>query len=195
MAKWAVAIAALFWAISGVVAQQLFASTTIQAPALTTIRMALSGILFLLIFFVTSSKQRKLASRTRKFYLLEMPLFGVLGIFGMQYTYFQAIQQGSAVVATVLQNSAPVLLLFWAIWRTKSWPNLTDVLATTGAVIGVVLLVTGGDVTKLLVSPIAIFWGVLSAFAAAFYVLFPLSLLRCFPAPYLLGGDVVWEHV
>lgn len=51
MAKWAVAVAALFWAISGVVAQQLFASTTIQAPALTTIRMAFSGILFLLIFF------------------------------------------------------------------------------------------------------------------------------------------------
>ena len=192
MAKWAVAVAALFWAISGVVAQQLFASTTIQAPALTTIRMTLSGILFLLIFFVTSSKQRKLASRTRRFYLLEMPLFGVLGIFGMQYTYFQAIQQGSAVVATVLQNSAPVLLLFWAIWRTKSWPNLTDVLATTGAVIGVVLLVTGGDVTKFLVSPIAIFWGILSAFAAAFYILFPLSLLRRFPAPYLLGVGMLY---
>ena len=64
-------------------------------------------------------------------------------------------------------------------------PNTVDVPAL--AVLGAFLLVTHGSLTSLAISPPALFWGLLCAFAAAFYTVQPKRLI-CKYRPTLIVG-------
>ncbi|WP_405751601.1 DMT family transporter, partial [Anaerovibrio slackiae] len=52
---------------------------------------------------------------------------------------------------------------------------------------GTALLVTHGSLTALAISDRALFWGILSAFAAAFYTVQPRWLLMRWPSPQVIG--------
>jgi len=59
------------------------------------------------------------------------------------------------------------------------------------AFLGTVLLVTHGDLGTLEISAAALFWGLSSALALAFYSIYPVKLLRHFPANVLVGWSMV----
>lgn len=191
MEKLLVIIAALLWAGSGAVTQHLFAQTAIAPPELTTVRMCAAGLLFLAYSVLYERNKLQAAEFRRRDWYREMPLFGLIGIYGMQFTYFQAIYYGSAAAATVLQGVAPILVILWTILATKKWPNVTDSLATFGAVIGVFLLVTGGRIGELVIPYAAVVWGLASAVCAAFYMIYPGRLMQRIPIAFLLGWGML----
>ncbi|MCI5836813.1 MAG: DMT family transporter [Veillonellaceae bacterium] len=191
MEKLLVIIAALLWAGSGAVTQHLFAQTAIAPPELTTVRMGAAGLLFLAYSLCREQSKLRAADFRRQDWYRNLPLFGLIGIYGMQFTYFQAIYHGNAAAATVLQGLAPILIILWTVITTKKWPNVTDSVATFGAVIGVFLLVTGGRVGDLVIPYAAVFWGISSAFCAAFYMIYPRRLTQRIPMAFLLGWGML----
>lgn len=172
-----VLIAATFWGVSGTVAQYLFHQQGFSTNWLVVNRLLFSGI-GLLFFSHTVGKQNIWSLWKNKQDILRLVIFGVVGMFGVQYTYFAAIEYGNAATATVLQYLAPVIIVCYLSFRTKKLPAKNEVMAIGLAMFGTFLLVTKGTIHSLSISGSALTWGILSAFALAFYTLYPGSLLK-----------------
>lgn len=171
-----VLLAAIFWGISGTVAQFLFHRQGFSVNWLVVTRLLAAGIL-LLFYSQRIGKQNIWIIWKNKHDLLKLILFGILGMLGVQYTYFAAIQSGNAATATVLQYLAPVIITGFLCIRSKHLPAMHESAAIVLALLGTFLLVTNGHFKALSISGSACFWGIVSAFALAFYTLYPGSLL------------------
>jgi drug/metabolite transporter (DMT)-like permease len=171
-----VLIAAILWGVSGTVAQFLFHQQGFSTSWLVVIRLLFSG-LGLLFFAQTVGKQNIWAVWKNKQDALHLVLFGIIGMLGVQYTYFAAIEEGNAATATVLQYLAPVIIACYLCMRANSLPVKHETMAIFLALTGTFLLVTKGNIQALSISLPAFVWGILSAFALAFYTLYPSGLL------------------
>lgn len=171
-----VLIAATFWGVSGTVAQYLFHQQGFSTGWLVVIRLLFSGA-GLLLFAHTAGKQNIWGVWKNKRDILQLVIFGILGMLGVQYTYFAAIQHGNAATATVLQYLAPVIIAAFLSLKAKALPSKNETIAIILALGGTFLLVTRGNLSALSISVPAFIWGILSAFALAFYTLYPGGLL------------------
>ncbi|MDM5326579.1 EamA family transporter [Neobacillus sp. CF12] len=171
-----VLMAAIFWGVSGTVAQYLFHQQGFSTSWLVVTRLLVAG-LGLLFFSQVVGKQNIWSVWKRKKDLLHLVVFGVVGMLGVQYTYFAAIEHGNAATATVLQYLAPVLIAIYICFQSKSLPVKQEIVAIVFALGGTFLLVTKGNIQTLTISGPAFAWGILSAFALAFYTLYPGKLL------------------
>ena len=80
--------------------------------------------------------------------LLQILLFGFIGMLGTQYTYFSAIQYSNAAIATVLTYFGPTLVLIFMCLKERRKPLKYEVIAILLSSFGVFLLATHGDVNK-----------------------------------------------
>lgn len=167
---------AILWGVSGTVAQYLFQRQGFSAEWLVVTRLLVSGAI-LLFFSHVFAKQNIWKVWGSKQDRIGLVLFGIFGMLAVQYTYFAAIQHGNAATATVLQYLAPVIIVLYLCIRSKSLPAKYQVTAIILALLGTYLLVTGGTIQSLAISGPAIFWGISSAFALAYYTLQPGRLL------------------
>ncbi|SDN40596.1 DMT family transporter [Bacillus sp. OK048] len=171
-----VLIAATSWGVSGTVAQYLFHQQGFSSSWLVVIRLLLAGT-GLLIFSHTVGKQNIWRIWKNKQDLFLLIVFGIFGMLGVQYTFFAAIEQGNAATATVLQYLAPVMIALYLCFHARTLPVKHELIAIVLALGGTFLLVTKGNIHTLAISGPAFGWGILSAFALAFYTLYPVSLL------------------
>lgn len=171
-----VLIAATFWGVSGTVAQYLFHQQGFSTSWLVVTRLIVSGV-GLLFFSHTVGKQDIWSIWKNKQDILRLIIFGVLGMFGVQYTYFAAIEHGNAATATVLQYLAPVIIAGYISIRGKKLPSKQEGISILFALLGTFLLVTKGNIHSLSISGPAFIWGIISALALAFYTLYPKELL------------------
>lgn len=184
-----VLIAAVLWGISGTVAQYLF-QQGFSAEWLVVIRLLISGII-LLGFAYRKEKQRIWGIWKDKQDRLSIVLFSILGMLAVQYTYFAAIKHGNAATATVLQYVAPVLITCYLAIRSKRFPTIKEMIAVVLAVLGTFLLVTHGSFDSLSISGWALFWGLSSAVALAYYTLQPHKLLAKWGSTIVVGWGML----
>ena len=168
--------AAMLWGVSGTVAQFLFQKNGFTPEWLVVIRLLISGIA-LLVFAVIKGGQDIFQIWKSKEDCIKLILFSIIGMLGVQYTYFAAIKYGNAATATILQYMSPVIITCYLAIQTKRIPNLKETMAIILAMSGTFLIITKGNVHSISISNLALFWGIASAFAAAFYTLQPRSLL------------------
>ncbi|KAB2334933.1 EamA family transporter [Cytobacillus depressus] len=185
-----VLIAAILWGVSGTVAQFLFQHQGFSPEWLVVVRLLISGALLLGIAY-KKEKHRVWAIWKVKYDAFSIILFGILGMLGVQYTFFAAIKHGNAATATVLQYLAPVLIMCYAAFRSKRMPTKTEGLAFILAISGTFLLVTQGSFHTLSISGLALFWGLISAVALAFYTLHPLKLLANWGSVIVVGWGML----
>ena len=179
-------VGALLWGVSGTAMQFLFAMRHVSAEWMVTARMLVSGVLLLGLCAVRYPRT-VLAVWRDATSVKSLLLFALLGMISVQYTYFAAIRASNAATATVLQYTGPVMIAAWYAFRERRLPGRFETLSIVLAIAGTWLLVTHGDPSSLSVSPAALFWGLASAVAFAVYSIQPLSLMRRYPAPVVLG--------
>lgn len=172
-----VIIGAMLWGISGTVAQFLFQQKSFNSEWLVVIRLLTSGFLLLLYGYIKGDNDIKNIWKVRND-RLTLILFGIMGMLGVQYTYFSAIKYGNAATATILQYLSPVIITCYLIIRNKKLPNSKQLIAITLALIGTFFIITKGNIHSLSLSKLALFWGIASAFCGAIYNLQPISLLK-----------------
>ena len=185
-----VIIASMLWGVSGTVAQYLFQQRGFTPEWLVVIRLLASGII-LLIYSFFKDKKNTLEIWKSKTDSVRLVLFSVIGMVGVQYTYFAAIKYGNAATATILQYLSPVLITCYLAIRTKKAPTLEEILAITLAILGTFLIITDGNVHSLSISKLALFWGLGSALAAAFYTLQPQKLLEKYGSILIVGWGML----
>lgn len=172
-------IAGTLWGLSGICAQFLFQQKNLTPEWVVCIRLISSGIILLTVGYIKEGKQIfnifKNKTQTKN-----LVLFGILGMFGVQYTYFVAIKYSNAATATVIQYLGPAIILIYQCLKSKSLPSFIEFFALVLSLLGVFILVTHMDITSLVVSKKALLWALGAAFALAYYTVKPGSLLENF---------------
>ncbi|PJI07458.1 MULTISPECIES: DMT family transporter [Clostridium] len=169
-------VAASLWGISGTSAQYLFQSEGFSPEWLVVIRLLVSGIC-LLFFTHTILKNNIFKIFSTKHDIFSIIVFSFIGMLGVQYTYFITIKYSNAATATILQYLSPVVIALFLIFRFRKLPTPQECMAILLALMGTFLIITNGNMSSLIVSKITLFWGIISAVAAAFNTLLPRRIL------------------
>lgn len=185
-----VVFGALLWGGSGVAAQFVLQNKGFSAEWLVIVRMLLSGIILLSLDGMTHFGDIFSIWKSR-YDSMQLIAFALIGMLGVQYTYFAAIKAGNAATATILQYLMPIVIVLWTVLRYRRRPQLRELFCTALAILGTLLLVTHGSLSALAISPSALFWGILSAFAAAFYTVQPKYLLSHWRSPLVIGWGML----
>ena len=185
-----VIIGATLWGVSGTVAQFLFQEKGFSAEWLVVIRLLVSGIILLLYGFAKGNQNIWKIWET-KHNCWSLIIFSIIGMVGVQYTYFAAIKYGNAPTATILQYLSAVIIACYLIIFNKRIPNSQEIIAIILAMLGTFFIITKGNIHTLSISKLALFWGICSAFAAAFYTLQPRSLLAKYGSTIVVGWGML----
>lgn len=185
-----VLIGAVLWGASGVAAQYLFHEKHFSPEWLVVVRLLLSGLLLLSYDFFKNNGDIFSIWKIRSD-CLQLLCFGIFGMLSVQYTYFAAIQHGNAATATILQYLMPAIIVCYFALRHKKKPTAAEGLCLFLAMFGTFLLVTKGDPHNLAISGATLFWGIASAFSAAFYTVQPRKLLHCHRSALVIGWSML----
>ncbi|QOT12133.1 EamA family transporter [Paenibacillus sp. JNUCC32] len=178
---------AIFWGIGGTVAKKLFQQYGIDMGWFVTIRLLIAGLLLLCIHILKKGPADIFGIWKNKRFSLQLVIFGLVGMLGVQYTYMASIEKGNAAVATLLQYLAPVMIIIYLFVRKQSAPTRKDMYTVSLALLGSFFLLTNGSLSQLSVPSDAVLWGILSGAALAFYTLYAVRFLAKYDSLVIVG--------
>ncbi|VTS69650.1 DMT family transporter [Streptococcus australis] len=170
-------LSGLIWGICGILGEYFFAHYQVSSGWITSMRLLLAGSLVLLLSAFQLRFQLLDIWRNKKNYL---PFFAyaILGIFSVQFFFYLCVEYSNATTATILQFISPVFILFYnrIVYQKKA--SITAILYVLIAMLGVFLMATKGDLSKLSMTPLALVTGLLSAVGVMFNVILPQRFAR-----------------
>ena len=169
--------ASSLWAISGISGEILFNKYKFNVNWLVSTRTLISGIL-LLVIAAFIQKENIFEPFKNKKDTIKLIVFGATGMYLLQYSYFKAIELSNVSFATIMQYTAPFFIFLYESIKYKRKPKFSTIILLILTALGVFLLATKGDVTKLAVSVGALIAGLGSAIMISFYSIQPKSLLQ-----------------
>lgn len=180
---------ATFWGIGGTVTEKLFTDYHLPVNTFVSIRLTLSGFFLLLIAkFIQRNPLTHIFKV--KSSLLQLIIYSLFGMLGVQYTFMATIHTGNVAIATLLQFLAPVVILIYLLFTRKSKFRWGDIIIIICSLFGTSLLLTNGDYSSLSVPKVAIVWGLLTACAAAFYTVYAVKLFLQWPSLVIIGWSM-----
>lgn len=185
----------VLWAVAGACGQELYRVNTITTGWLIPIRLLCAGAIFLLL--AKCQGHRILPVWRERRNVLRLLLYGCFGVSASQYTFYACIEYANVAFSTVLCYICPIFILLFSLIKDRRAPRLYEVSAVALVVVGVFACATHFDVTKLIVSPLALAMGLLCGFTAAINTLLPLRLMDQFSlftvigCGMLIGGTVI----
>lgn len=169
-------LSGIFWGFSGACSEYLFTYYQMDSGWLTTVRMLCAGSVLTLITLLRR-RENIIGILKSRMDLLQLILFAVMGLMFSQYAYLTSISYSNAGTATVLQYIGPVLvMLLVCIWNRRV-PTGRETLAIILAVTGTYLMATHGNPSTMVLTPLALAWGLLSAVSLATYTLIPVRII------------------
>lgn len=199
-------LSGISWGFSGACAQYLFGAYGVDPLWVSSVRMLSAGII-LSLFALFCFRGPFLQLWKNPHTLGRMVVFAIFGLAFCQITYLLAIQYSNAGTATIIQYVGPVLTVFFLCFLARRLPTKRELLALVCVVVGVFLLATHGNPAVMVLSPEALFWGLVSAFAYMLYSLLPRKLMFRYgsvpvvASALLIGGTVFsvllqsWAHI
>lgn len=188
-------MAGLSWGATSPVAQYLFQHKGIVSTWLVPYRLIVAGIL--LLIYANFKKMDVKSCWKEKSDVIRLISFSILGMMGMQFSFFCAVEHTNAGVATIFQYLNPAVLIVYFAIVHKIMPKKKELIAVICSLVGIFLVATHGNLNELAISPKGIFWGLLLALATCCYGVIPVPLLKKFPSEVvcgwamLIGGTVL----
>lgn len=153
---WGIFLAILgssLWGISGPVSEALF-DEGIKVSWLISSKMIIAGVV-LMTLAVWKDRAAIMSPWRNRRDAIQLILFVLFGMIGMQYIYFKAVAVANAATATILQYLSPVIVLVFLALRLREKPRRIDLFTIAMAMLGTMLVVTKGRLTHLAISPSA----------------------------------------
>lgn len=182
-----VLLGAVLWGVSGTAAQVLFQRDGLDPGWLVTTRMSVAGLLLLIGVSIKSGVVQTIAVWKDRKDALKLLIFGIVGLLGVQYSYFASIRYGNAATGTILQYMGPIFITVYVALRNRRVPGILQIISVFMALTGAFLLVTDGNLHTFSVAPLAVVWGLISAVTLAFYSLYPHQLLQKYGSAAVVG--------
>lgn len=177
--------------------QILFHRYQVSPTWLVCVRMESSGLVLLFVMVMRSGINRAVAIWKNAKDALKLIVFSVVGLMGLQYSFFESIRSGNAATASLLQYLSPAIIVGFLALRFRRVPTSREVLALCSALLGTLLLITNGRWGTFVVPLPSVAWGIGSAIAISFYLLSPKRLIMQYGATnvvawaMLIGGTVL----
>ena len=168
-------LGATCWGLSGVLGEYLLNISKIDPVWIIANRLFFSGIVMVSMLFL-KDKNNLVRVFSAKKDILKLLNFSFFGLLICQGTFFLTIKYTNAGMATVIQYIGPVIIMLYYCVIGRRWPLPREVIAIVVSLFGTVLIATHFDFSKLNISTLGLFWGVLSAFGLASYNIFSISL-------------------
>lgn len=187
--------AGLLWGASSPIAQFLFEQKGIVSSWLVPYRLLVAGIL--LLVFAAIKRMSLVEVWKERNDAIRLCCFAVLGMMGMQYSFFAAVQEMNAGTATIFQYLNPAMLIFYFAVIYKIVPKGREIIAVLCSLVGIFLVATHGNIHQLSISWLGIVLGMLLALTTCFYGVIPMPLLKKYQAEVvcawamLIGGIVL----
>ena len=183
-------LASSFWAISGISGEILFKLFNFSSDWLVSTRTLMSGILlFMIVIFI--EKKSILRPLKNKWDSMGIILFGVAGMYLVQYTYFKTIELSNVSFATILQFTAPFFIFIYESIKNRKLPSILTITLLFMTILGVVFIATKGNFSNLSVSLEALLFGLVSAIMIAFYSTYPKKLLKKYGSITVVGWGMI----
>ncbi|TEY01591.1 DMT family transporter [Campylobacter sp. US33a] len=182
MGVFLVLLGGIFWAISGVLAEYLF-KNDYAVEWVSFYRLLFTGILLLII----SLRRKNFVLFKSKNELLSLLIFAFFGLLMTQYGYFKGIFYTDAGTATMMQYSAPIIIMLFVCFRDKKFPKYSEIVALILIVLGIFLLASSGDVANLNLNFWGVFWSIIGAFGVAFYSLSARKIIAKYGLFFVMG--------
>lgn len=181
---------ASLWGISGTFVQFLSEEKNVDAAWLISFRMLFAGLILLtLALFKKDTGVKGIwkdhVGRKR------LILFGIMGMFPVQFFFFKAIEHSNAATATIIQYIGPVLIAVYYAFVNKRLPSVKEFIAIGLALLGTFLLVTHGNIQHLIISTTALVYGLLSAIGLAIYSIQPIPLMKKYSSIVVVGWSML----
>ena len=192
-----IALGAVLWGFSGMCSQFVQQQRMMSAEWVVAMRLVIAGVITVVAaFYQGRASIFKVFSDWKD--TLRLVIFGVLGMWMCQYTYFKAIAYAGAGIATVLQYVGPALIILYISITRLTLPRVAEVVSVVLATVGTAIIALQGvwDISAL--DDTLLTWGMLSAVAVSIYTLQPVPLLKKYgTAPIvgfgmLIGGAFAW---
>lgn len=142
------------------------------------------GLGFVMFALLVGTVRRREA-RVRREHLLILGLFGVVGMAGVQLSYYEAIRRLPLAIALLIQYTAPLLMLLF-LWTRGREIGLRLWVAALLTVVGCYFAVGAYDADLLRVNADGALIALLSAAIFAFYLLVAERIVRAYSAWTLL---------
>lgn len=168
-------LGATCWGLSGVLGEYLLNVSKIDPVWIIANRLFFSGIAMVAILLI-KDKHDLVRVFSNKIDILKLLNFSFFGLLICQGTFFLTIKYTNAGMATVIQYIGPVIIMLYYCVIGRRWPLPREVIAIVVSLFGTVLIATHFDFSKLNISTLGLFWGLLSAFGLASYNIFSISL-------------------
>ncbi|GED19484.1 EamA family transporter [Kurthia gibsonii] len=182
-------IGSMLWGATGPMMEWVLSSSHMSVSFMLTIRLLLAG--FLILFFLIVTKRDIYAIWKQPYWWIKLVIFSVFGMLGVQYTFVAAIHASNAVLATLLQFLAPIFVVLYVSFSQKMFPPRYQIFGILGTLIGLFLLLTNGSISNLLVSPVALLWGLGVGLTFAFYTLYPTSVMNEWGVLVVIGWSML----
>ena len=165
-------LSGLIWGICGILGEYFFSHYQVSSGWITSMRLLVAGSFVIVLSSIKLRSQLFEIWRNRNNYLPFLA-YAILGIFSVQYFFYLCVEYSNATTATILQFISPVFILFYnrIIYKTKA--SKSAIFYVLVAMVGVFLMATKGDLSKLSITPLALLTGLLSALGVMFNVILP----------------------
>ncbi|WP_423410297.1 DMT family transporter [Heyndrickxia sp. MSNUG] len=184
-----IVIGSMLWGTTGSLTEWVLSNTDLTVPFLLTVRLIVAGSGILL--FLAIKKEDIFGVVKTPYWRNQLILFSIFGMVGLQFTFSYAIETSNAVVATLLQFSAPIFVVLYVSLSHKKFPPQYQILGIAGTLAGLFFLLTNGSLGNLLVSNEAMLWGAAVGLTFAFYTLYPARLMKEWSVLAIVGWSML----
>ena len=165
-------LSGLIWGICGILGEYFFSHYQVSSGWITSMRLLVAGSFVIVLSSIKLRSQLFEIWRNRNNYLPFLT-YAILGIFSVQYFFYLCVEYSNATTATILQFISPVFILFYNRIIYKKKASKSAIFYVLVAMVGVFLMATKGDLSKLSITPLALLTGLLSALGVMFNVILP----------------------
>ncbi|WP_283680406.1 DMT family transporter [Lentilactobacillus sp. Marseille-Q4993] len=183
-------LASTFWGVSGTVLQIISQGQNIPADWYLSTRTFFAGLV--LIIIAAFKYKMRIFDVFKSWHSLGWLLaYAIFGLMANLYTFYFAVQTGTATAATILQYLSPLFIVVGGFLFKREIPLRSDLIAFLLALLGVFLAITHGNIHSLAIPMNALIWGILSGITAAFYVVLPKPVTRDHSPVVVLGWALI----
>lgn len=165
-------LSGLIWGICGILGEYFFSHYQVSSGWITSMRLLVAGSFVIVLSSIKLRSQLFEIWKNRNNYLPFLA-YAILGIFSVQFFFYLCVEYSNATTATILQFISPFFILIYnrIIYKKKASKKAIFYVLTT--MLGVFLMATKGDLSKLSITPLALLTGLLSALGVMFNVILP----------------------
>ena len=165
-------LSGLIWGICGILGEYFFSHYQVSSGWITSMRLLVAGSFVIVLSSIKLRSQLFEIWKNRNNYLPFLT-YAILGIFSVQFFFYLCVEYSNATTATILQFISPVFILIYNRIIYKKKASKKAIFYVLTAMLGVFLMATKGDLSKLSITPLALLTGLLSALGVMFNVILP----------------------